>query len=275
MAADEIIIEPGKAEQRYWRDVWQYRELFMFLAWRDILVRYKQTIVGVAWALLRPVLTIAVFSIIYGHLAGLPSPGGIPYPLLVCCGMLPWNFFAAALSESGGSLVANAGMVSKVYFPRIVVPASSVITSLVDFAISFAILCVLLLWYGYVPGAGVLLLPVFVAAAFLAAFGVGLWTSALMVRYRDVRFILPFVAQFGGLVSPVGFTSAVVPEQWRALYSLNPMVGVIDGFRWAILGGDHAIHWAGFWLSLSVVSFITVTGFFYFRKTERTFADVI
>jgi lipopolysaccharide transport system permease protein len=217
---------------------------------------------------------MVVLTVVFGKLAKLPS-GGVAYPLLVFCGMLPWQFFASAFSESGNSLVGNANLISKVYFPRLIVPASSVITSLVDFLISFAFLVALLVWYQYLPSPNCLLLPIFIALAFAAAFGAGLWISALMVRYRDFRIIVPFIVQFGLYISPVGFSSSVVPEKWRLLYSLNPMVGVIDGFRWAILGGKHTIDWPGFALSVAVVALLIASGIWYFRKTERSFADVI
>lgn len=269
----EITIEAGKGERQYWQDLWRYRELLYFLAWRDILVRYRQTVVGVAWAVIRPLLTMAVLSFVFGRLAKMPS-GGIPYPILVFCGMLPWQFFATAFSESGNSLVSNSGMISKVYFPRLVVPVSSVITSFVDFLISAALLGMMMVYYRYIPSASVLALPIFIGLAFATAFGAGLWISALMVRYRDFRFIVPFVVQFGLYVSPVGFTSSVVPEKWRLLYSLNPMVGVIDGFRWAILG-ESDVYWPGFLISVGGVVLLIISGIWYFRKTERTFADVI
>lgn len=269
----ELIIEPGKSERQYWRDLWRYRELLYFLAWRDILVRYKQTVIGVAWAVIRPVLTMLVLTFIFGRLAKMPS-GGVPYPILVFCGMLPWQFFANAFTESGNSLVSNAGMISKVYFPRLVVPMSSVITSFVDFLISAVLMAFLMAYYGYAPGLTILMLPVFIILAFATAFGAGLWVSAMMVRYRDFRFILPFVVQFGLYVSPVGFSTNVVPQEWRWLYSLNPMVGVIDGFRWAILG-EQNLYWPGFWTSVAGVTLIIITGIWYFRRTERTFADVI
>lgn len=271
---EEVVIEAGGAKRAYLKDLWQYRELFYFLAWRDILIRYKQTIVGVTWGVIRPLLTMIVLTVVFGRVANLPS-GGVPYPILVFSGMLPWQFFATALSESGMSLVGNANMISKVYFPRLVVPASSVITSFVDFLISGALLAVIMIGYQYAPGPRVLLLPLFVVLAFAAAFGSGLWISALMVRYRDFRFIVPFVVQLGLYISPVGFSSGVVPAQWRLLYSLNPMVGVIDGFRWAILGGEHTIYWPGFLVSVLGVSIVMASGFWYFRKTERTFADII
>jgi lipopolysaccharide transport system permease protein len=274
----EITIEAGRAERQYWHDLWRYRELFYFLAWRDILVRYKQTVIGIAWAVIRPLLTMMVLSFIFGKLAGMPA-NGVPYPLLVFCGMLPWQFFATAFSESGNSLVSNSGMISKVYFPRLVVPVSSVITSFVDFLISSVILAVMMTYYHYTdyhytPGAAIFVLPVFVLLAFATAFGSGLWISALMVRYRDFRYIVPFVVQFGLYISPVAFKSSVVPAEWRLLYSLNPMVGVIDGFRWAILG-DSNLYWPGFYISVGVVILLIITGIWYFRRTERTFADVI
>jgi lipopolysaccharide transport system permease protein len=270
----ELVIEAGRTEREYWKDLWRYRELFYFLAWRDILIRYKQTVVGISWAVIRPLLTMIILTVIFGGVASLPS-GGVPYPILVFCGMLPWQFFATALAESGNSLVGNANMISKVYFPRMVVPASSVITSFVDFLISAALLVLLMIGYRWAPSPNVLFLPLFVALAFAASFGAGLWIAALMVRYRDFRFIVPFIVQFGLYVSPVGFSSSVVPEQWRLLYSLNPMVGVIDGFRWAILGGEHQLYWPGVLLSVVVTALITGVGVSYFRKTERTFADVI
>ncbi len=270
---NEITIEAGRAERQYWRDLWRYRELFYFLAWRDILVRYKQTVIGVAWAVIRPLLTMIVLTFIFGNLAKMPS-GGVPYPILVFCGMLPWQFFATAFSESGNSLVSNAGMISKVYFPRLVVPVSSVITSFVDFLISAVIMALMMVYYKYLPGPSILVLPAFVILAFATAFGSGLWISALMVRYRDFRYIVPFVVQFGLYISPVGFSSNVVPDEWRLLYSLNPMVGVIDGFRWAILGESN-IYWPGFYISVTGVIFLIISGIWYFRKTERTFADVI
>lgn len=270
----ELVIEAGRSERQYWRDLWQYRELFYFLAWRDLLVRYKQTVVGVAWAVVRPILTMAILTVVFGRLAKMPSPG-VPYPLLVFCGMLPWQFFATALSESGNSLVNNSNLISKVYFPRLVVPASSVIASLVDFFISAALLTLLMIWYRFLPAPQVVLLPVFVGLAFAAAFGVGLWVSALMVKYRDFRHILPFVTQLGFFISPVGLTSSVVPPEWRLLYSLNPMVGVIDGFRWAILGGSHELNYPSLAVSCAVIAVLLVTGISYFRKTERSFADVI
>jgi lipopolysaccharide transport system permease protein len=271
---DELILEAGRAERQYWRDLWRYRELFYFLAWRDLLVRYKQTVVGVAWSLLRPLVTMAVLTLVFGKFAKMPA-GGVPYPILVFCGMLPWQFLSTAMSESGGSLVGNANLISKVYFPRLIVPASSVITSFVDFVIASAFLVGLMIWYRFIPSPNIILLPCFILLAFLVSFGAGLWIAALMVKYRDFKFIVPFIVQFGLYISPVGFHSNVVPEQWRVLYSLNPAVGVIDGFRWCILGGEHLIYWQGLYASIIAVAVLLVSGIWYFRRTERTFADVI
>ncbi len=271
---ETIIIEAGRAEHHYWRDLWRYRELFYFLAWRDILVRYKQTVIGLLWAFIRPLLTMIVLVIVFGKLAKLPS-GGVPYPVLVLAGLLPWQFVSAAFSGAGNSLIGNSNMISKVYFPRLIIPASSVIVSFVDLLVSGLILGAVMIWYGYVPDLRILILPLLVLFAFVTALGAGLWVAALNVKYRDFRHIIPFVVQFGLYISPVGFSSAVVPEQWRLLYSLNPMVGVIDGFRWAILGGETALYWPGFLLSLALVLVILLSGIIYFRSTEKTFADVI
>jgi lipopolysaccharide transport system permease protein len=270
----EIVIEAGRTERQYWWDLWRYRELFYFLAWRDLLVRYKQTVVGVTWSVIRPFLTMVVLTVVFGKFAKMPS-GGVPYPILVFCGMLPWQFFSTALAESGNSLVLNSSLISKVYFPRLIVPASSVIASFVDFLISGVIFVGLLMWYRFIPSPNIVFLPLFVLLAFAAALGSGLWIGALMVRYRDFRFIVPFMVQFGLYISPVGFLSGVVPEQWRLLYAMNPMVGVIDGFRWCILGGEHLIFWPGLAVSIAGVTAMVITGVWYFRKTERTFADVI
>jgi lipopolysaccharide transport system permease protein len=269
-----LIIEAGRTEKHYWKDLWRYRELFYFLAWRDILVRYKQTVIGIAWALIRPFLTMVVFTVIFGKLAKLPSEG-VPYPILVFAAMLPWQFFSNALAESSSSLVGNSNLISKVYFPRLIIPASSVITSFVDFLISGLILVCLMLWYRFLPGWRVVWLPLFMGIALAAAMGGGLWLTALNVKYRDFRYVVPFIVQFGLYISPVGFSSTIVPGKWRLLYSLNPMVGVIDGFRWAVLGGESNIYLPGFALSMVIVAALLVTGVFYFRKTEKSFADVI
>jgi lipopolysaccharide transport system permease protein len=273
-AKPTLIIEAGRADRQYWKDLWRYRELFYFLAWRDILVRYKQTVIGILWALIRPLLTMVVFTVIFGKLAKLPS-NDVPYPILVFAAMLPWQFFANALSECSNSLISNSNLVSKVYFPRLIVPASAVVVSFIDFLISSTILIALMIWYKFVPTWGMLMLPFLIMLAFAAALGGGLWFSSLNIKYRDFRFIVPFVVQFGLYVSPVGFSSAIVPEQWRLLYSLNPMVGVIDGFRWAILGQNTAMYWPGFMLSIGIVLLLLISGIWHFRKTERTFADII
>lgn len=269
-----IIIQAGRTQRHYWRDLWRYRELLLFLTWRDILVRYKQTAVGLIWTLARPLLTMLVFTLVFSQLAKLPSEG-VPYPILVFAALLPWQFFASALTGAGDSLIGNAGMISKVYFPRLIIPASAVLVSFVDFLVSAAILVGLMFWYGFAPSLRIFSLPLFILMAIAAAFGSGLWVAALNVKYRDFRIIIPFVAQFGLYLSPVGFTSEIIPEQWRLLYSLNPMVGVIDGFRWAILGGASRLYWPGFLISFCLVLAILVSGITYFRKTEKTFADVI
>lgn len=273
-AKSTIIIEAGRTEKQYWQDIWKYRELFYFLAWRDILVRYKQTFIGIAWALIRPFLTMLVFTIVFGSIAKLPSQG-VPYPILVFSAMLPWQFFSNSLSECSNSLITNSNLISKIYFPRLIVPTSAVVVSFVDFLISGMILLGLMAWYNFVPSWRILTLPFFIAIAFAASMGAGLWLASLNVKYRDFRYIVPFIVQFGLYISPVGFSSNIVPEKWRFLYSLNPMVGVIDGFRWAILGTSYTLYLPGFLLSLLIVAFFVITGIWYFRKTERTFADVI
>ena len=272
---DELVIEPGRIERQYWRDLWTYRELFYFLAWRDLLVRYKQTVIGIAWAVVRPVLTMVVFTVVFGKLAKLPSEGTTPYSVLVYAAMLPWQFFATSLTESSNSLILNANLVSKVYFPRLIVPAGAVITSFVDFLISFAILIAIMAWYRCWPDWRVVSLPFFITLAFGGAIGAGLWLCALNVEYRDFRYIVPFIVQLGLYVSPVGFSSSLVPGRWRLLYSLNPMVGVIDGFRWALLRGQVHLYWPGLLASTGLTAILCLSGTWYFRKMERTFADVI
>ncbi len=274
---NQIIIEAGRAEAHYWRDLWRFRELFGFLAWRDILVRYKQTVIGVAWAVVRPLLTIIIGTGIFGGLAKMPSDG-VPYAVMVCAGTLPWYFFSSALSESAGSLVGNANLISKIYFPRLILPASAVVVAFVDFAISLIILAGLMLWYGMMPTWRLLLLPVFIALAFLSAMGPGLLFTALNVKYRDFRYIIPFVVQFGLFISPVFYSTTVIQERYgemgRILVAINPVVGIIDGFRWAICGTTE-LHWESFILSTALSVFFLVLGVWYFRKTEKTFADVI
>lgn len=274
MHPNEIVIEPGRSERQYLKDLWNYRELFYFLAWRDILVRYKQTVIGILWALLRPFLTMVILTIVFGKLAKFPSEG-VPYPILVFAAMLPWQFFANALSESSNSLISNTNLISKVYFPRLVIPTSSVIVSFVDFVIAGAILVGLMYWYDFWPTWRVLALPPLILLTFVAALGAGLFISAMNVKYRDFRYIVPFIVQFGLYISPVGFSSSIIPENWRLIYSLNPMVGVIDGFRWAILGKDVTFYIPGFLMSVVLVFLLFLIGIGYFRKTERTFADII
>jgi lipopolysaccharide transport system permease protein len=271
----KIIIEPGHTEKNYWVDLWRYRELFLILAWRDISVRYKQTIIGVLWAILRPLLTMVVFTVIFGRIAKLPSDGNAPYALLVFTAMLPWSLFSNALTESSNSLISNANLIGKVYFPRLIIPTATLVTAFIDFLISFMILIGIMVYYQFAPGCQMLLMPLFIILALLASLGPGLWITALNVKYRDFRYIIPFVAQFGLYVSPVGFSSKIIPEEWRLIYSLNPMVGVIDGFRWCILGGESTIYMPGFILSLIVMVFFLWIGISRFRKTEKTFADLI
>jgi lipopolysaccharide transport system permease protein len=271
-----IVIEPGRQERNYWRDLWRYRELFRVLAWRDLAVRYKQTTIGVAWAVIRPLLTMVVFTIIFGRIAKLPSDGSTPYPLMVFAGMLPWTFFATGLSEASNSLVNNANLISKVYFPRLIVPTATLMVAFVDFLITFLMLIALMAWYEFPPGWRMLVLPGFLVLAFVASIGPALWITALNVKYRDFRYVIPFIVQFGLYVSPVGFSSNVVPEQWRLLYSLNPMVGVIDGFRWCILGGQNPpLYLPGLVVSVLVAGFLLWFGIHRFRKTEKSFADLI
>jgi lipopolysaccharide transport system permease protein len=272
---DELIIEAGRIEKQYWADLWRYRELFYFLAWRDFLVRYKQTVIGIAWALLRPLLVMLVFTVVFGRIAKLPSEGGAPYSVLVFAAMLPWQFFASSLTETSNSLISNVSLVSKIYFPRLIVPASSVITCFVDFLISFAILFILMVWYRYLPNWHVIFLPAFVALAFALSIGVGLWLCALNVQYRDFRYVVPFIVQFGLYLSPVGFSSTVVPPKWRLLYSLNPIVGVIDGFRWTLIRGEGKLYWPSISLSIALTAVLCLAGVWYFRKIERRFADII
>jgi len=271
---EEIIIEKGRFRKNYWKDLWRFRELFIILSWRDIRVRYKQTVIGASWSIVRPMLTMIVFTIVFGRFASLPSEGGAPYAIMVFAGLLPWQFFSNAIAEAGNSLVSNANLITKVYFPRMIIPASSIIVSCIDFFISFIILLLLFIWYGYMPSARIILLPAFILLGFASSFGISLLITSLNVRYRDFRFIIPFLIQFGLFVSPVGFSSSVVPERWRLVYSLNPMVGVIDGFRWCIIGADD-IYWPEIYLSVMVTCIFLWIGIGYFRKTERTFADNI
>jgi lipopolysaccharide transport system permease protein len=275
MTTEVTVIEAGRAERHYWLDLWRYRELFRVLAQRDLSVRYKQTAIGVLWALIRPFLTLIVFTIVFGRIAKLPTDGNAPYALMVFAGLLPWTLFSTGLSEASSSLIDNEKLVTKVYFPRMIMPVATVVVALVDFIISFCILLVLMLWYRFPPDWRLLILPAFVALAFFASVGPSLWITSLNVRYRDFRYVIPFIVQFGLYVSPVGFSSSVVPQQWRLLYSLNPMVGVIDGFRWCILRGQSEIYMPGLFASIVVTAFFMWFGIRQFRKTEKTFADLI
>ncbi|HEX9048350.1 MAG TPA: ABC transporter permease [Verrucomicrobiae bacterium] len=287
MAATKLILEPGRSAENYWRDLYHYRELFFILAWRDVIVRYKQTVAGASWALLQPLMSIVIMTVIFGSVAGLPAENGAPYAVMVCAAILPWQFFANALSLASQSVVNNANLISKIYFPRMIVPASSIVVSLVDFLVACSILAGLMAWYHFSPSWRMLALPALVALAMAAALGPGLIVTALTVLFRDFRMLIPFAIQFGLYVCPVAYSSQVIHaklitrfgmslgEKLFLLYSLNPMVGVIDGFRWAILGNANAFYWPGFLLSTALVSALLVLGVFYFRKTERAFADVI
>jgi lipopolysaccharide transport system permease protein len=270
-----LIIEPGLTKRNYWRDLWRHRELFYILAWRDVAVRYKQTVVGVAWALVQPFIAMVVFTLIFGRLAKLPPDGDAPYALMVYAALLPWQLFAGIFTGASGSLLRNVNLISKVYFPRLIVPTAQGVVSMVDFCLGFVVLIVLMIWYQFLPGWEILSLPLFIIMALLASLGPSLWASAVNVKYRDFAFIVPFVVQAGQFISPVGFSSSVVPDQWRLLYSLNPMVGVIDGFRWALLGGQSEIYLPGFLLSWVVIILFLWAGLRRFRKMERTFADLI
>ncbi|AFY72028.1 ABC-2 type transporter (plasmid) [Thalassoporum mexicanum PCC 7367] len=270
----ELVIEAGRTDKYYWQDLWRYRELLYFLAWRDILARYKQTVIGILWAVIRPLITMLIFTFIFGRLAELPSEG-VPYPILVYAALLPWQFFASSITSCSNSLVGNSGLISKVYFPRLIIPVASISVSFVDFLVSGMVLLGLMTWYVYVPSWRIIFLPFFIVIAAGAALGGGLWIAALNVKYRDFKNIMTYIVQVGAYISPVGFSSSIVPEKWRLLYSLNPMVGVIDGFRWAILAGDTKLFIPGFLLSIGFVILVLISGIWFFRKTERTFADII
>jgi lipopolysaccharide transport system permease protein len=271
----DLVIEPRRSAKNYWNDLWRFRELFIFLAWRDILVRYKQTVIGLSWSLLRPFLTMVIMTIVFGKLAKMPTDGNVPYPILVYAAMLPWQFFSTSFSEASNSLITNSNMLTKIYFPRLIIPASTVIVNFVDFIISFIILIGLMIWYHFVPSWTILYLPLFLILALLSAIGAGLYVAALNVKYRDFRYIVPFVVQFGMYISPVGFSSSNIPEKWRLLYSINPMVGVIDGFRWSITGGESHIYLPGMLLSIGLILLLLLFSIWYFRKMEKTFADIV
>jgi lipopolysaccharide transport system permease protein len=270
-----LVLEAGSADAQYWPDLWRYRELFFILAWRDVAVRYKQTIVGFAWAFVRPFMTMVVFTIVFGHIAKLSSDNSTPYALMVYGGLLPWTLFASVFGDASSSVIGNANLISKVYFPRMIVPLSTIVVALIDFAVSLIILVGLMIWYRFLPGWQIVLLPVFVVLALLTSIGPALWAAAIVVKYRDFRFVVPFILQFGLYASPVGFSSNIVPPEWRLLYSLNPMVGIIDGFRWCIVGGDSPLYLPGFAISLCVVAVMLWIGITSFRRIERSFADII
>lgn len=272
---EELVIQPGIAEQYYWQDLWRYRELFFVLAWRDVAVRYKQTVIGLVWALIQPLATVLIFTTIFGEVAKLPTEGTAPYALMVYAGLLPWQLFSMSFTGAAGSLIGNANLISKVYFPRLIVPTASVVVACIDFLVGFAILLVLMLGYQFMPSWQILTLPLFILMAFFASLGPGLWIAALNVKYRDFRYIIPFLVQFGLFVSPVGFSSTVIPDTWKTLYYLNPMVGVIDGFRWAILGGESEFNLMGFASSCGIICFFLWLGIRQFRNMERGFADLI
>lgn len=270
-----LVLEAGQADRQYWRDLWRYRELLLILAWRDVSVRYKQTVVGIAWAFLRPFLTTVVFTVVFGHIAKVAPNASVPYAIVVISGLLPWTLFSSVLGEASNSVISNSNLISKVYFPRLIVPLATVLVVIIDFAVSLSILAVLMIWYAVVPSWQILMLPLFVLLALLASLGPAIWAAAVIVKYRDFRFIIPFVLQFGLYVSPVGFPSSVVPAQWRLIYNLNPMVGIIDGFRWSIIGGSSPIYMPGFVLSLCVIAFFLWWGIWTFRRIERGFADMV
>lgn len=273
------VITPDSVDSNYWKDLWNYRGLFYFLAWRDVLVRYKQTAIGIAWSVIRPLLTIGVFWFV-GWMFNIPDQG-VPRILLVTAATLPWQFFSTAFSEAANSLIANSNLLTKVYFPRIIVPASTVIVCLIDFFISFIILIILMLVLQFAPSINILFLPLFLLLALITSTGTGLFIAALNVKYRDFRYVIPFVVQFGLYVSPIAFSSsdiynsAKIPQAVKLIYSLNPMVGVIDGFRWSILGSNIHLHWIGFITSVVISFAMLFIGVWYFRKMEKSFADVI
>lgn len=284
MTNSSIIIEPGRTEKNYWSDLWRYRELFLILTWRDISVRYKQTAIGILWALIQPFLQMVVFTLVFSWLLGAESDGNSPYPIMLFAAILPWQFFATALSNASLSLVGNSNLISKVYFPRLIVPTSTMVVCLIDFLVASCMLVLLFGWFQFWPDWRIITLPVFLLMAFLCALGPGLLFSALNVRYRDFKYVVPFIIQFGLYASAVPISLGQIREKLFGLphgellyqlYCINPMVGVIDGFRWAILGGESQVFWPGFAISAAVVVILLVTGIIFFRKTEKTFADLI
>lgn len=270
-----IVIEPGHRERRYWVDLWRYRELFLVLAWRDLSVRYKQTIIGVLWALIRPLLSMIIFTVVFGRIAKLPADGTAPYALMVFAGMLPWTFFSSGLADAANSLVNSANLITKVYFPRLLIPTATIAVAFVDFLISFCILIALMVWYRFSPGWEIIFLPFFIVLAFFASLGPSLWLTAFNVKFRDFRYVIPFIVQFGLYISPVGFSSSVLPDNWRLLYSLNPMVGVIDGFRWCLMAGQSQLYLPGLYISFATTALLMWIGIRHFRRTENSFADLV
>jgi lipopolysaccharide transport system permease protein len=270
---NELVLEPGRSSRNDLADLWRYRELLGFLAWRDVKIRYKQTTLGVLWALIQPAVTLAVFTFIFGKLAAMPA-GAAPYPLLVLCGLLPWQLFAAAFTNASGSLVANSHLISKIYFPRLIIPLSSVAVAVIDFCVVLVLLAILFAWFNFLPDWRIVFLPLFLLLALLTAIGTGLWLTALTVKYRDFRFVVPFLLQIGLFLSPVGFSSTNIPN-WRLIYSFNPMVGAIDGFRWSLLRGEPALEPLNLAISIGTMLFLLWSGLWYFRRTERSFADLI
>lgn len=271
----EIHIEPGRSEKNYWKDLWRYRELFYILSWRDLKVRYKQTVMGVAWSVIRPLLTVAIFTVVFSVIGKFEAPFGINYSLVVFAGLLPWQFFASGLTEASNSLIGNERLISKVYFPRMIIPAASVITSLVDFLISFLLMLLLMAFYRTMPAWQIVFLPFFILVAFMASIGAGLWLTALNVKYRDFKHVVPFIVQLGFYASPVPYMTNLVPEKYRLIYHLNPMVGVIDGFRWCLFGEKMTPDWNGVMISLGVTIFLVALGIRTFRRMEKSFADLI
>jgi lipopolysaccharide transport system permease protein len=274
MSTHKIVIEAGRSESQYWRDLWRFRELLVFLSWRDVAVRYKQTFIGVAWAVIRPLATMAILVVVFGMVARLPS-GGVPYPLLVLTGMLAWQLFATGFSAASDSLITNGNLISKVYFPRLIIPLSAVAVSLVDFLITLPVLFVMMVWYRTPPTWTLVAFPAFVLLTLLASLSVGIWLAALNVKYRDFRFVIPFALQFGVYISPVGFSLSAVPIAYRWWFALNPAVGLIEGFRWSLLGQADEVTPFAIGTTLVTVLVLMCLGVRYFRRTERTFADVI
>ena len=274
-ASQRLVIEAGRADAQYWCDLWAYRELFAVLAWRDVAVRYKQTVIGIAWALIQPLMTMLVFTFIFGRVAQLPSDGAAPYPIMVFAALLPWQLFATSMTQASNSVVNNSALVGKVYFPRLIVPSASAVVALVDFSISLVLMGLLMVIFGFFPDWRVVFLPLFILLAIATAMGPAMWFSALNVKYRDFRYVVPFIVQFGMYVSPVGFSSSNIPSEWQFLYGLNPMVGVIDGFRWCLLAGEATLHLPSFLASLYVTAFFLWLGVRTFRNTEKTFADLL